>query len=463
MDKRHLNVMISSTALDLPDHRKEVRDACLSSDMFPKMMEHLPANDADAIAVSLGMVEEADIYLGVFAHRYGHVPAGHDISITEMEYNRAVERGIPRLIFLMSDAHDVRPRDVEKGAGGAKLDALRERLRQGHVVKEFDSAADLRAHVIRSLVELQRRSGSEAAPLRQEPQPEPYRGFSGSKNPRPNPYHCDRSEQVDQIAEALNSRTRDSPIVFIVHGDEDQCHDTFLERLRDELLPKSLALDPNLNCIQEYVIELPNSRSNKELFRKKLLRNLHSAVHEGSTAAPDVIKIAETLARLDQPVLIQALLLTHKLGKDKQAIIGWFEEFWADWPIHDAKFHRLVFLEVFYVLRPGVGWFSWFHRWNQKRENARLRQVLGSPERRSGPSRAVILDELRGVTEEDLRVWAKRLVEQKVRGARDLLVRIESLCKQPGFLDHEHRVAMAKIAKELGGPGVRCGADWEAW
>ena len=83
-------VMISSTALDLPEHRDLVNDACLRQGMFPVMMEHLPAADADAIAESLRMVNEADIYLSIFAYRYGYVPKGHNISITEMEYNRAV-------------------------------------------------------------------------------------------------------------------------------------------------------------------------------------------------------------------------------------------------------------------------------------------------------------------------------------------------------------------------------------
>jgi hypothetical protein len=38
----------------------------------------------EAVEVSLKMVDEADIYLGVFAHRYGYVPDGHDMSIIEM-------------------------------------------------------------------------------------------------------------------------------------------------------------------------------------------------------------------------------------------------------------------------------------------------------------------------------------------------------------------------------------------
>jgi Domain of unknown function (DUF4062) len=144
-------VIVSSTARDLPDHREEVRDACLRQGMFPKMMEHLPAADADAITESLRIVDEADIYLGVFAHRYGYVPKGHDISITEMEYNRAVERGIPRLLFLMHEDHPVKASDVEKGEGAIKLEKLKGQIATEHVVNFFKSPAELRANVIDSL------------------------------------------------------------------------------------------------------------------------------------------------------------------------------------------------------------------------------------------------------------------------------------------------------------------------
>jgi len=54
-------VMIGSTIRDLPDHRERVLDACLRQGMFPRMMEHLPANDDDAITNSLELVDEADI------------------------------------------------------------------------------------------------------------------------------------------------------------------------------------------------------------------------------------------------------------------------------------------------------------------------------------------------------------------------------------------------------------------
>lgn len=146
-------VMISSTARDLPEHREKVMDACMRLGMFyPDMMEHLTATDANALDVSIGIVNRADIYVGIFAFRYGYVPDGQAISVTEAEYNRAVERGIPRLIFLMSDNHDIKPSDFESGEGAAKLAALKERLKKERVVGFFNNPDDLKAQVIQALV-----------------------------------------------------------------------------------------------------------------------------------------------------------------------------------------------------------------------------------------------------------------------------------------------------------------------
>ncbi|HYP26238.1 MAG TPA: DUF4062 domain-containing protein [Blastocatellia bacterium] len=147
-------MIVSSTALDLPEHRKEVMDACARQGMLALMMEHLPASDSQAIEISLKLVDEADIYVGVFAHRYGYVPEQDNpqgISITEMEYDRAVERGMPRLIFLIDKDHAIKIGDVEMGEGAAKLNAFKDRLRTGNIVNHFKSPVDLRAHVINSL------------------------------------------------------------------------------------------------------------------------------------------------------------------------------------------------------------------------------------------------------------------------------------------------------------------------
>src|SRR5262245_27363597 len=147
-------VMVSSTARDLPKHRDQVMSACLQQNLFPKMMEQLPASDANAIRASMRMVDEADFYVGVVGFRYGYVPKGHRISITEMEYERAGRRRIPRLMFLMHEEHPLRAVDVETGSGAERLRAFRERIARQRVIATFRSPEDLRANVVQALSEV---------------------------------------------------------------------------------------------------------------------------------------------------------------------------------------------------------------------------------------------------------------------------------------------------------------------
>jgi len=148
-------VMISSTACDLPEHREQVRLACERAGFEPReMMEHLTALDTDAVDISLRMVDDADVYIGIFAYRYGYVPDGYDISITEMEYNRAVERDKPRLIFFIHEDHPITGKDVETGAGATKLEALKARIGKQRVAAYFKSPQDLRGHVVEALTAL---------------------------------------------------------------------------------------------------------------------------------------------------------------------------------------------------------------------------------------------------------------------------------------------------------------------
>ena len=102
---QRFSVMISSTVLDLPEHREQVRIACEQAGFAPHyMMEHLAGLNRDAIDASLQLVDEADVYLCVLAFRYGTIAPGADNSITEMEFNRALETNKPRLAFLINES-----------------------------------------------------------------------------------------------------------------------------------------------------------------------------------------------------------------------------------------------------------------------------------------------------------------------------------------------------------------------
>ena len=144
-------VFISSTSIDLPEHRQKVITACLERGYFPDGMERWPAADATALKFCLDKVNEADVFIGIYAHRYGWIPPGESKSITELEYDRAVERGIPCLLFLMSDNHPVRHGQWETGPQADALQAFKQRLETSRVRATFNNADQLRAEVLHAL------------------------------------------------------------------------------------------------------------------------------------------------------------------------------------------------------------------------------------------------------------------------------------------------------------------------
>jgi tetratricopeptide (TPR) repeat protein len=170
-----LTAMISSTALDLPRHREQVRDACVSAGVFPIAMEDVPARDATGVQVSREMVDQADIYVGIYAWRYGWVPDFDNperISITEMEFDWAVARQKAGrlkdiLVFVMHDEHPISRRDVEVSeVAEAKLAAFKARAATGRIRVLFESPEELGKEAFQALISVrERHARSEPAPV----------------------------------------------------------------------------------------------------------------------------------------------------------------------------------------------------------------------------------------------------------------------------------------------------------
>jgi hypothetical protein len=89
-----LDVMLSSTSFDLPEHRRLAIDAILRASCFPVAMDHGTATaGVTAIPYSLKLVDKADVYVGIFGARYGYIADDFGVnsrrlSVTEHEYRR---------------------------------------------------------------------------------------------------------------------------------------------------------------------------------------------------------------------------------------------------------------------------------------------------------------------------------------------------------------------------------------
>jgi Domain of unknown function (DUF4062) len=100
-----MKVYLSSTYLDLKNHRKLLATALRKAKYEVVLMEESPARDASVEFACQGDVVGCDAYVGLFAWRYGHIPEDNNPagkSVTEMEYLSA-ENKIPRLVFMLKD------------------------------------------------------------------------------------------------------------------------------------------------------------------------------------------------------------------------------------------------------------------------------------------------------------------------------------------------------------------------
>src|SRR5262249_20421730 len=106
----------------------------------------------------LAVVGERDVFVGIYAHRYGFMPDGLQISITEAEYQHAISKSLPVFAYLIDDKHPWRLEYVDKGKPAKQLGRFKDALRKNHVIKVFREdwelascvAADLARHTLRA-------------------------------------------------------------------------------------------------------------------------------------------------------------------------------------------------------------------------------------------------------------------------------------------------------------------------
>jgi len=148
-------IFISSTWEDLQPEREAVEKALhRMQDTSFAGMEYFGSRPETPKEISLAEVDRSDVYIGIFAHRYGS-------GITEAEYRRARERDIPCLIYLKDDSVPVPPAHIERDPEKiTKLEALKPELKKHHTVSFFKSPDHLATQVVADLHNLLRSAPS---------------------------------------------------------------------------------------------------------------------------------------------------------------------------------------------------------------------------------------------------------------------------------------------------------------
>ena len=106
MDKRY-QVFISSTYEDLKEERKELIENLLNLKYLPSGMEMFSASNEEQFKYIKKIIDSCDYYILILGARYGSIEKNSGKSFTEMEYDYALEKGIPILSFVHGDPWNI--------------------------------------------------------------------------------------------------------------------------------------------------------------------------------------------------------------------------------------------------------------------------------------------------------------------------------------------------------------------
>jgi hypothetical protein len=143
---------ISSTSRDLEDYRRAASEECVRVGLLPIAMEFFEAMARGATEGSKQKLDHADVYVGIFARRYGYIEDGYDTSVTECEFDYAGQRSLDRLCFLI-EPNCMIGGPSEDELHRNKLEAFKRKIEKHVIPSRFRSVDDFRGKLRLSLLE----------------------------------------------------------------------------------------------------------------------------------------------------------------------------------------------------------------------------------------------------------------------------------------------------------------------
>jgi Sulfatase-modifying factor enzyme 1/Domain of unknown function (DUF4062)/AAA ATPase domain len=188
-------IYLSSTYEDLKEYRRVVFDALRKSGYQVNAMEYYVATDQRPVDKCLKDVAEADIYVGIFAFRYGYVPpVGHNnpkgLSITELEYRQAESLKKPCLTFVVNQSTPWPPVFMDSQAAedkGERINTFRQYLLTEKLASSFSSPHELATLVLAAVAKHQDATKKIDAATRQKTETAPAITWDINKHGSPYP------------------------------------------------------------------------------------------------------------------------------------------------------------------------------------------------------------------------------------------------------------------------------------
>lgn len=155
------SVFLSSTRQDLIPFRESVSRALKHDGYEVIEMERFGARSEEPLEACLQEVLDADLFVGIYARRYGFVPPSSGISITEREYVEARRRNKACFCFFLAEGCSWPEELCDKGPAAAQLAKFKAQVREDLVVDWFATPEELADKVRTQLRQRKPRSAED--------------------------------------------------------------------------------------------------------------------------------------------------------------------------------------------------------------------------------------------------------------------------------------------------------------
>jgi len=254
-------------------------------------MADFAAQDARPAAVCVEEVSRCDVYVGIYGLRYGSpVRDRPELSYTELEFEAASDRRMPRLVFLLDSRSQelaMPPAALVDREYGQRQDAFLQRVSDcGLTVQRFRNPDHLATLVERSLRKLAERSGGNSGGGASPSGSSSGAPVSARAVPELLPYLPNRHQQEQAMGDALQrllAGERAQPLVVILHGEEDQRVELFRDRFFQH---STAALLGQPLLIRDFQLPWPSELVPGEPFAEQFLGKI--CHHLRATAAPRI-------------------------------------------------------------------------------------------------------------------------------------------------------------------------------
>lgn len=150
---KEIRVFISSTYIDLREHRAALIDALNKIGMGINTMEYFCSLPDTPLNTCLNELANATLYIGIIGSMYGSVHESTGKSYTQLEYEKAKELGIPTLIFIMDESRQpILSKYIDKDDKYEKNNEFKTLLKAENTISYFTTSDDLVVKVLESII-----------------------------------------------------------------------------------------------------------------------------------------------------------------------------------------------------------------------------------------------------------------------------------------------------------------------